>query len=94
MVNFIYSLVSTLFYIYFYMVLIYVFMSWVPQVRESSIGRILGRLVEPYLGIFRRFIPPIGIVDISPIIALIALNLAQTGLLEVLRFIFRLIGLQ
>jgi uncharacterized protein YggT (Ycf19 family) len=34
--------------------------------------------VEPYLNIFRRMIPPIGMFDLSPIIALIVLNvLAQ-----------------
>ena len=30
---------------------------------------------EPYLGIFRRFIPPIGPIDISPIVAILALQL-------------------
>ena len=30
---------------------------------------------EPYLGLFRRFIPPIGPLDISPIVALLELQL-------------------
>ena len=30
---------------------------------------------EPYLGIFRRFIPPIGPIDISPIVAILVLQL-------------------
>jgi YggT family protein len=30
---------------------------------------------EPYLGIFRRFIPPIGPLDISPIVALFVLQI-------------------
>ena len=30
---------------------------------------------EPYLRIFRRFIPPLGPIDISPIVALLALQI-------------------
>jgi uncharacterized protein YggT (Ycf19 family) len=30
---------------------------------------------EPYLGLFRRFIPPIGPIDISPIVALLVLQI-------------------
>ena len=32
-----------------------------------------GRPCEPYLGIFRRFIPPLGPLDLSPMVAIIAL---------------------
>lgn len=73
--------IDTLADIYFYMILIYVLMSWLPNVRESFIGEMLGKLVEPYLRPFRRLIPPIGgILDISPIVALIALRFVALGL--------------
>ncbi len=73
--------INTLADIYFYMILIYVLMSWLPSVRESFIGEMLGKLVEPYLRPFRRLIPPIGgILDISPIVALIALRFVALGL--------------
>lgn len=75
------SYIDTLADIYFYMILIYVLMSWLPNVRESFIGEMLGKLVEPYLRPFRRLIPPIGgILDISPIVALIALRFVALGL--------------
>ena len=32
-------------------------------------------VAEPYLGIFRRFIPPLGPIDISPIIAILLLQI-------------------
>lgn len=84
----IYSIVRTLFQIYFYMILIYVLMSWLPNVRESFVGELLGKLVEPYLSPFRRFIPPImGMIDISPIIALFVLQLAEQGVYAILEFI-------
>lgn len=67
--------------IYNFMIIAYVFMSWLPNVRESFVGEWLGKLVEPYLSPFRRLIPPIGgMLDISPIVALIALNFVAEGI--------------
>lgn len=78
-----------LYQIYFYLILIYVLMSWVPSVRESFVGEMLGKLVEPYLSVFRRFIPAIGgVLDISPIIALIALRFIYYGVTAVLTMFF------
>ena len=48
----------------------------VPYSRWSS--ALLGFLrdvCEPYLSIFRRFIPPIGPIDLSPIVAIVVLNI-------------------
>jgi YggT family protein len=56
--------------------LIFSFGGRVPYSRWSS--AVLGFLrdvSEPYLSIFRRFIPPIGPVDISPIVAVLVLQL-------------------
>jgi len=55
-------------------------MSWVPSTKESAIGRFLERIIEPYLEPFRRIIPPLGMIDISPIVAILVLRLAQSGL--------------
>jgi len=75
------TILSLLFNIYFYMIIIYVLMSWLPNIRESFIGELLGKLVEPYLSPFRKIIPPIfGMLDISPIVALFVLQFAMQGL--------------
>lgn len=88
MVGTIDSIVLLLYNIYFYMILVYILMSWVPNARDSFIGELLGKLVEPYLAPFRRFIPPImGMIDISPIVALFVLRLAVYGLISVLHYI-------
>ncbi|MFS0556438.1 YggT family protein [Brevibacillus sp. 179-C9.3 HS] len=73
------------FSVYQYMIIAYILMSWVPQMRGTGIGQLLERLVEPYLAPFRRFIPPLGFIDISPIVALIALRFAQSGLYAILQ---------
>jgi uncharacterized protein YggT (Ycf19 family) len=50
-------------------------------------GRLRGFLhdtVEPYLRLFRRMIPPLGGFDLSPIIALIVLQLVYRVILNIL----------
>ena len=55
--------------------LIFSFGGRIPYSKWSS--AILGFLrdvCEPYLGLFRRFIPPIGPIDVSPIVAILVLQ--------------------
>jgi len=74
--------------IYYFMIIAYILMSWLPNVRESFVGEMLGKLVEPYLTPFRKLIPPIGgMLDISPIVALIALRFVAAGITTVLELI-------
>ncbi|WP_082882766.1 YggT family protein [Paenibacillus swuensis] len=82
------GLVVTLFEIYRYLIIAYILLSWLPNARDSFIGETLGKLVEPYLSIFRRFIPPIGgMIDISPIVAIFALIFVEYGVLAIVEFI-------
>ncbi len=57
----IFNLLQTAFQIYMYALIIYILMSWFPGARESSFGEFLGRICEPYLEVFRKIIPPLGI---------------------------------
>lgn len=65
--------------LYVAIILIYVLMSWLPNHQSGLIGdiyRALGRICDPYLNLFRRIIPPIGgMLDISPIVAIIVVQL-------------------
>ncbi|MCM2534075.1 YggT family protein [Neobacillus pocheonensis] len=61
-----------IFDIYYWLILISIFGSWFPRFYSSKLGIWIGKLVDPYLGIFRKFIPPLGVIDFSPIIALFA----------------------
>lgn len=42
-------------------------------------------VAEPYLRIFRRFIPPIGPIDISPIVAIIVLQIVGNIIIGIVR---------
>lgn len=69
--------------LYSYALIIYILMSWFPGARESSFGQIMGRICEPYLEVFRKFVPPIGMIDFSPIVAIITLNFAMAGIEQI-----------
>ena len=78
--NLILNVISQAIFIYSMLLIIYIFMSWVPSTRETAFGRLLQRICEPYLEPFRRIIPPFGMIDISPIVAIMVLNLARGGI--------------
>jgi len=57
------------FRIYQFLMIIWVFSSWFPQARETGILQFCGRLVDPYLKVFRQVIPNFGGLDLSPLVA-------------------------
>ncbi|MCA0969353.1 YggT family protein [Halobacillus litoralis] len=75
-----FDILSTAFRIYSWILIIYILLSWFPGARESSFGEMMGRLAEPFLEPFRKIIPPLGMIDISPIVAILVLNFASQGL--------------
>ncbi|MER2105489.1 MAG: YggT family protein [Solibacillus sp.] len=83
----IYSVVSTVFLIYRFMLIGYILMSWIPALQSSAVGGFLSKVCEPYLGFFRKFIPPIGMIDFSPIVGLFVLVFIEQGVYIVLSYI-------
>ena len=56
---------------------VYVLLSWFPTDRGllADINKMLGKICDPYLNLFKKLIPPIGgMVDVTPIIALLVLQ--------------------
>ncbi|GGJ86581.1 membrane protein [Lentibacillus kapialis] len=70
--------------LYSFALIIYIFMSWFPGARESSFGVFLAKICEPYLEPFRRIVPPLGMIDLSPIVAIFVLYFARAFGLPVL----------
>lgn len=85
--NFIFVLLSNLLYYYSWALIIYILMSWFPNARESAIGQFFARICEPYLEPFRKIIPPLGMIDISPIVAILVLRFAGSGLTQLFMWI-------
>ncbi|GIN19014.1 MAG TPA: YggT family protein [Bacillus bacterium] len=85
--NLIVGIIVQLISLYSWALIIYILMSWFPNARETSIGQLLARICEPYLEPFRRIVPPLGMIDISPIVAFLVLRLATAGLWEIARWV-------
>lgn len=78
---------SSLIRFYETLILIWCILSWF-LVREGGIfydiGTVINRLVEPYVGLFRRFIPPLGGADFSPVVAILVLNVVGNIVVRIL----------
>lgn len=60
------------------LIIIYILSSWFPlKGALAEIRDVLGSITEPYLALFRRFIPVMGNLDFSPIIAIIVLEVIR-----------------
>ena len=73
--------------VYFLLIFAYILMSWIRipySIWGNRIQRFLYDVVEPYLRIFRRFIPPLGPLDISPIVAIFVLWIVSGLVIRVL----------
>ncbi|MCE2838212.1 MAG: YggT family protein [Cyanobacteriota bacterium] len=66
--------------IYSVFLLIRVLLSWFPNLDWGSnpILSGLSSITDPYLNLFRGLIPPLGGIDLSALVAFLALNLAQS----------------
>lgn len=60
-------------------------LSWVDPRGNMRITEILHEMTEPILGPIRSVMPSIGMIDISPIIALILLQVISTALITALQ---------
>jgi YggT family protein len=84
--------VSTLIYVYIILIFVYVLLNLLfstgvhpPYARWSdAVLKFLRDVCEPYLRIFRRFIPTVGMFDFSPMIAIVVLYVLQLVLNRVI----------
>jgi YggT family protein len=75
--------VSTLIVVYSVLIIIRIIIAWIPRMPYNRyldvVLRFVGDVVDPYLRIFRRFLPMIrigpGAIDLSPIVGLLVLSI-------------------
>jgi YggT family protein len=77
------SFIYVLYLVYLLCIIAYIITSWIPlpyNVWLNRIQRFLYDVVDPYLRLFRRFIPQLSIgglgLDLSPILAILVLTAA------------------
>jgi len=85
--------VSALFLVYIVLIFLNILMSWIPRMPYNRALRatldFVKETTDPYLNLFRRFLPPIGgsgfALDLSPMVGVIVLFVLQAivvGLIE------------
>ena len=75
------SFVNVFISVYILLILAYILTSWIRLPYSPWLNRIqrfLYDVCEPYLRIFRRFVPPLGPLDLSPMVAVIVLVLVRS----------------
>lgn len=79
------KVINNIFYFYFILIILRIFLTWIPSIDwYQQPFRAIMEVTDMYLNIFRRFIPPVGGLDFSPIVAIIVLQILQglvTGLI-------------
>lgn len=77
--------VARIFDLIFLLLFITILLSWVPTINWfNEPFRSLRAFSEIFLGPFRKLIPPIGMIDISPIVAFFCLSILRQVTLSLL----------
>ena len=72
--------------IYGYLLIARILLSWFQTAEwAGNIISFLSPITDPYLNIFRSIIPPLGGIDFSAILAIIALQFLQSALIPITR---------
>lgn len=66
--------------LFFFVILIRIILGWFAPATHNPLTMMLHSLAEPLLAPFRRWVPPMGGIDISPIMPIILLGALVRGL--------------
>lgn len=80
--------VGALFTVFIILILVRILLSFIPMAPGSRPARAFWDFIHQstdwYLNIFRRMIPPLGMFDLSPIVAIIVLSILRSLVLSLL----------
>lgn len=86
--------------VYYWIIIVEVILSWVPRRHGEprwlmAVREFVDAVTEPYLGLFRRFIPVLGAggvgIDLSPLVGLLVLGFLRPFIVELVFRIFSLV---
>lgn len=77
--------INNIFNLYFFLIILRIFLSWIPSIQwENNPWKTIRAVTDLYLNLFRRIIPPFQGLDFSPIIAIIVLQIIQNIVIHIL----------
>ena len=85
--------VAVLVVVYTILIFVTILLSWIPRVPynvwSDRVLKWLREVTDPYLNLFRRFIPPVrlgpGALDLSPIVAVVVLQIVGSIVVGLIR---------
>ena len=80
------SLLIVLYYAltaYYYVMIAYILMSWIPELRKTRFYEFLRNVTDPYLRIFRGLLV-IGMMDLTPILGFLLFQFGLSALGQVI----------
>ncbi|MDI6781931.1 MAG: YggT family protein [bacterium] len=84
LLNSIAMLMGMLFKLVYFVLVVRMLLSWVNPDPYNQMVRFVYRVTEPILAPFRRIIPPMGMIDISPIVVFLLLSFIERFVVGVL----------
>jgi len=83
------SIISLIFQVFTLMLFARILGSWLPELNQYRFMQFISFYTDPYLDLFRKIIPPLGMIDISPIFAFLGLGFIEYILKLIIINIFR-----
>lgn len=71
------QIVDKIFLVFMLMLFTRILGSWIPELQRTRFMQFIAFYTDPYLNIFRKIIPPLGMMDFSPIIAFLCLGILE-----------------
>ncbi|RUR30798.1 YggT family protein [Vreelandella andesensis] len=71
------ALANAILKIYFFAMIVMIILSWVAPNASHPGALLVMQLVEPIMAPVRKVVPPLGMIDLSPIVVFIAINLVD-----------------
>jgi len=82
------EIIDLFFWVYLIMLFARILGSWIPEFQGTRVMMFIAFYTDPYLNVFRRFIPPLGMIDISPIVAFFFLNIIEAIVKHIAAMLF------
>lgn len=82
-------IIEKVFLLFTIMLFVRILGSWLPELQGQRWMQFIAFYTDPYLNLFRRIVPPLGMFDLSPIVAFLCLNFIEN---IVKTFVFHLIS--
>ncbi len=78
------NIVDLLFWVYMIMLFVRILGSWIPEWQSTRGMQFVAFYTDPYLNVFRRIIPPLGMLDLSPMLAFFSLSILEAIVKQVI----------